>query len=343
MAGCTTKEIIMAEAKKKTTKVKPEAAAKADSKVVKKVKALKEAELIVEAAPVDAEVTADKPAVDKEEPKSEEKAIAKAGKRSAKAVKEAEDKAEKEERKAHASESSTEEMPKKAVKPARSRIERRGKKFRDASKLIEAGKIYNLNDAVALAGKTSNVKFDATVELHVNLNVDPRQADQNIRDSIVLPSGTGKTVRIAVFADDTIKEADISGVETITKALEKGEIAFDILISTPANMPKLGKYARTLGPRGLMPNPKSGTVTNDISKAVSEAKAGRVEYRVDSTGIVHLGIGKVSFTPKQLADNAQAVLTSIKSNKPASVKSNYIKATHLTTTMGPSIKVSTTE
>jgi large subunit ribosomal protein L1 len=270
--------------------------------------------------------------------------LAKAGKRSEKGLKEAEEKQAKEERKAHAAEEKAEdEKPKVAVKPARSRLERRGKKFREAAKLLEAGKVYGLEEAVKLAGKTSAVKFDATVELHINLNVDPRQADQNIRDNLVLPAGTGKSVRIAVFADDDVKGADVSGIETLTKALEKGEMNFDILIATPANMPKLGKYARSLGPRGLMPNPKSGTVTNDIAKAVAEAKAGRVEYRVDSTGIVHLGIGKVSFTPAQLLENAQAVMTSIRNNKPSSVKSNYVKAIHLTTTMGPSITVSTNE
>jgi len=150
-------------------------------------------------------------------------------------------------------------------------------------------------------------------------------------------------VRIAVFADDNIDGADVSGIETITKDLEKGVISFDILISTPANMAKLGKYARLLGPRGLMPNPKSGTVTQDVAKAVQEAKAGRVEYRVDSTGIIHLGVGKVSFGGDKLLENAQAVMASIRGAKPASVKGNYVKAVHVTTTMGPSITVSTNE
>jgi len=196
---------------------------------------------------------------------------------------------------------------------------------------------------LALAIATSPVKFDATVELHVNLNVDPKVADQNVRDNLVLPAGTGRSVRIAVFADDTVKDADVSGVNAIIAALEKGTIDFDILIATPANMPKLGKYARLLGPRGLMPNPKSGTVTTDLDKAVAEAKAGRVEYRVDSTGIVHLGIGKVSFGTDKLMQNFAAVAASIKSNKPASVKSGYVKAVHLSTTMGPSIALALSE
>lgn len=271
------------------------------------------------------------------------KSTAKAGKRSAKALKEAEEKAAKEERKAAKTESEAEPKPKKVVKPARSRLERRGKKYREAAKSIEKDKIYSLSEAVALVVKSSSVKFDATVELHVNLNVDPRHADQNIRDNLVLPAGTGKTVRVAVFADEDVKDADISGVEKITKDLEKGTINFDILIATPANMPKLGKYARVLGPRGLMPNPKSGTVTTDLAKAVEQAKAGRVEYRVDSTGIVHVGAGKVSFKPADLEANLRAILASVKSNKPASVKGTYVKAIYLTTTMGPSIAVAPSE
>lgn len=271
----------------------------------------------------------------------EKKTTAKAGKRSEKALKEAEEKQAKEERKAHASEEAAEaeDKPKQVAKPARSRIERAGKNFRKAAELVEKDKAYSLEEGIALATKTSPVKFDASVELHINLNVDPRHADQNIRDNLVLPAGTGKTVRIAVLDDAKVDGADISGVETVLKALEKGEINFDILISTPANMPKLGKYARVLGPRGLMPNPKSGTVTTDVAKAVAEAKAGRVEYRVDSTGIVHVAVGKVSFGATKLTENARAVIASIKSNKPASVKSNYVKAIHLATTMGPSITV----
>ena len=269
----------------------------------------------------------------------EEPKVAKAGKRSAKALEAAEEKQAKEERKAQTDEEKAESTPKAPVKPARSRLERRGKKFREAAKQLEAGKAYPLDQAVELAAKTSTAKFDATVELHINLGVDPRHADQNIRDNLVLPAGTGKNVRIAVFADEDASGADLSGVEAVTQALDKGDLNFDVLIATPANMPKLGKYARTLGPRGLMPNPKSGTVTTDVAKAIAEAKAGRVEYRVDSTGIVHLGVGKVSFTKAQLLDNVNAVLASIKGNKPSSVKGTYLKSIHLTTTMGPSIAI----
>lgn len=273
----------------------------------------------------------------------EEKATAKAGKRSSKSLKEAEEKQAKEERKAATSEADSEEKPKQPVKLTRPRIERQGKNFRKAADLVEKDKVYSLGEAIELATKTNPTKFDATVELHVNLNVDPRHADQNIRDNLVLPAGTGKKIRVAVFADENTEGADISGVEAVTKLLDKGTFDFDILISTPANMPKLGKYARVLGPRGLMPNPKSGTVTPDVAKAIKEAKAGRVEYRVDSTGIIHLGVGKVSFGAAKLEENMRAVLTSIKANKPNSVKGTYVKTIHITTTMGPSIVVAINE
>jgi large subunit ribosomal protein L1 len=279
-----------------------------------------------------------------EAPESEAK-LAKAGKRSAKAIAETEALEAKEERKAARAEADAEAegKPKQPVKPTRSRLERRSKGYRKAAEQIEAGKVYSLKEAMELATKTSGVKFDASVELHINLGVDPRQADQNIRANLVLPQGTGKTVRIAVFADDKVEGADVSGIEAISKDLEKGVINFDILVATPANMAKLSKYARLLGPRGLMPNPKSGTVTTDVAKAVAEAKAGRVEFRVDSTGIVHLSVGKVSFGGERLLENAAAVMASIRAAKPASVKGNYLKTIHATTTMGPSIPVSTTE
>jgi len=297
-------------------------------KAKKPTEEVNEAELIIEAAPEKTE-------------KTEPETTAKAGKRSAKAIAEVEEKQAKEERKADAAEA--EEKPKQHANPTRSRLERQGKNFRKAAEAIEKGKAYTLVEALELATKTSPVKFDATVELHINLNVDPRHADQNIRDNLVLPAGTGKSVRVAAFADDKVGDADVSGVEQILKDLEKGTINFDILVATPANMPKLGKYARVLGPRGLMPNPKSGTVTTDVAKAVKEAKAGRVEYRVDSTGIVHLGVGKVSFGKDKLEENARAVLTSLKANKPASVKGTYVKAIHMATTMGPSITIATSE
>jgi large subunit ribosomal protein L1 len=284
---------------------------------------------------------------EKDEATSDSNHTAKAGKRSAKAIKEAEELQAKEERKLEAAEEA--EKPKQHANPTRSRLDRQGKKFRDAAKLIEADKAYTLVEAIELAQKTNPAKFDASVELHIRLGVDPRHADQNIRDNLVLPAGTGRKVRVAVFADvddaaaATKAGADIAGNEEFLAQLEKGTLNFDILIATPAMMPKLGKYARVLGPRGLMPNPKSGTVTTDVTKAVTEAKAGRVEYRVDSTGIVHLAVGKVSFSKDDLHKNIQAVLNSIKTNKPASVKGNYVKAAHLSTTMGPSIIIAVSE
>ncbi len=273
------------------------------------------------------------------------KKTAKAGKRSLKGIEEAEAKTEKLEHQKHRDEDDADakEKPKQHSNPTRSRLLRRSKGYRKSAELVEVGKVYTLKEAMELATKTSSVKFDASVELHVNLGVDPRQADQNIRTNLVLPQGTGKNIRVAVFADEKAEGADLSGLEVITKELEKGTINFDVLISTPANMAKLGKYARLLGPRGLMPNPKSGTVTADVAKAVKEAKAGKVEFRVDSTGIVHLAIGKVSFGTAKLIENAQAVMNSIRAAKPASVKGNYVKAVHATTTMGPSITVSVTE
>ncbi|MBX4190471.1 50S ribosomal protein L1 [Candidatus Saccharibacteria bacterium] len=323
----------MAQAKKAAKSSKPEA----ESKKIKetKEKQVKHGEIVAEAvAPEKA-------------PKAEievEKVTAKAGKRSAKSQKEVEEKQAKETRKAK---TSTEVAPSKPVaKQPRTKTERAGKKYREAIKLIDKSKTYPLADAVDLATKTSTTKFDASVELHVNLGVDPRQADQNVRDNVVLPAGTGKTVRIAVLAedDDAAKAktagAGITGVDEIFAKLDKEELDFDVLIATPALMPRLGKYARLLGPRGLMPNPKSGTVSQDPAAAVTEAKAGKVEYRVDQSGIVHLSIGKVSFGAEKLVQNAEAVLASIRAAKPASLKGIYIKSIYLTSTMGPSIKVS---
>lgn len=315
-----------------------------EAKKKTKAKAV-ETEVVEEPVVVEAtEVAEETP---QEETETMEKATAKAGKRSAKALKEADEKLAKEERKAEAAEA--DEAPKKIVTPTRSRLERKGKKFRKIAEQIEKDKIYGLGEALELAVKTNPAKFDASVELHINLNVDPRHADQNVRDNLVLPAGTGKTIRVAVFADADGSAsgkkagADITGEEDVLKLLDKGQFDFDILIATPSHMPKLGKYARLLGPRGLMPNPKSGTVTTDVVKAVTEAKAGRVEYRVDSTGIIHLSIGKVSFGRAKLEENARAVLTSIRSNKPASVKGTYVKTMHLATTMGPSIVIEPNE
>lgn len=280
---------------------------------------------------------------------AEEKKTAKAGKRSEKGLAEAEAKAAKKEAQVHREEESEGETKPKQPQRVTSKLERKAKGYRKVSEQLEKGKVYNLKEALDLAVKTSYVKFDATVELHINLGVDPRQADQNLRDTLQLPAGTGKTVRVAVFADvDDVAAAkkagaDIAGGEEFLQQLDKGKFDFDVLIATPTMMAKLGKYARTLGPKGLMPNPKSGTVTTDVAKAVTEAKAGRVEYRVDGTGIVHLGVGKVSFGADKLQQNVRAVFASIKQNKPTTLKGAYVEAIHITTTMGPSLKVDISE
>lgn len=279
-----------------------------------------------------------------------EKTFTKAGKRSAKAVAEAEAKVEKELRKEAGDTSpvdgSEEAHVKKGPKPVtRPIIERRGKNYRKVAESIEAGKLYSLDEAVKLAAETSPVKFDASVEVHVRLNVDPRQADQNIRTTVSLPHGTGKTIRVAVFAPEADHKAaqaagaDIVGDDTFIAQLDKELIDFDILVATPQYMPKLGKYARLLGPRGLMPNPKSGTVATDVAKAVKEAKAGKVEYRVDKQAVVHLGIGKVSFGAEKLAENAKSFFESLQSQKPTSLKGGYVKSITVTSTMGPGVKV----
>lgn len=280
----------------------------------------------------------------------DDKPAAKAGKRSEKAQAEVAEKIEKEARKEEGDTSPQSDEAEARVKRGaapivRPRSERRGKAYRKVAELVEKDKVYSLTDALDLAVKTNPSKFDASVELHVRLGVDPRQADQNIRATVGLPNGSGKTIRIAVFAPEAdhaaakAAGADVVGDESFLKQLDKEEINFDTLVATPAYMAKLGKYARLLGPRGLMPNPKSGTVAADVAKAVSEAKAGKVEYRVDKQAIVHVAIGKVSFGADKLAVNATAFLDSLKSQKPSSLKGNYVKSTSVTTTMGPGIKV----
>ncbi len=284
-----------------------------------------------------------------EEVATEDAPVAKAGKRSAKAIAEADAKAEKEARKEAGDTSSQgeeEENIKKGPKPVtRPVIERRGKNYRKVAEKVEADKLYKLEDAIALAAETNPAKFDASVEVHVRLNVDPRQADQNIRATVSLPNGTGKKIRVAVFAPEAdhaaAKEAgaDVIGDETFLAQLDKEVLDFDVLVATPQYMPKLGKYARQLGPRGLMPNPKSGTVATDVAKAVSEAKAGKVEYRVDKQAIVHLSVGKVSFGADKLNENAKSFFESLTSQKPSSIKGGYVKSITVTTSMGPGIKV----
>ena len=285
---------------------------------------------------------------------SERKAeTAKAGKRSEKAALEAEAKAEKEARKEaqDTTPQSDEAVAHSKRGPApkvRARHERKGKKYRTAYAKIEQGKAYPLAEAIKLAVETNVASFDASVEVHVVLGVDPRQADQNIRTTVSLPHGTGKTLRVAALvptedaAAATKAGADIAGEEAVVDLLDAGKLDFDVLVATPQMMPKLGKYARLLGPRGMMPNPKSGTVSTNVAQAVKDAKGGKVEYRVDKQAIVHLGVGRVSFGDAKLTDNAKAFFASLMSVKPSSIKGTYVQSVHPATTMGPGIKLDPT-
>ena len=285
-----------------------------------------------------------------EEVKVEKEVTAKAGKRSAKSLAEAETKAEKEARKQAGDttpqEGAEEAAIKKGPKPVtRARLVRRGKAYREAAKKIDVSKLHTVKEAAELATQTNPAKFDASVEVHARLGVDPRQADQNIRATVQLPHGTGKKITVAVFAPeaelDAAKKAgaDITGDENFLKQLEKEVLDFDVLIATPQYVPKLAKFARLLGPRGLMPNPKAGTVTTNLSKAVKDAKTGKVEYRIDKQSIVHLGVGKVSFGTDKLTENIEAFLQNLNSHKPSSLKGAYVKSLTITTTQGPAIKV----
>ena len=304
----------------------------------------KKADSVAAEAPVEEVKAVETPVEEAPVAETEEK-FAKAGKKSKKHVEEVKAEEERQARKAEAKKAEAVEKPKGEAPKVRPLIERRGKKYQEAYKKIDRTKAYSLEEAIKLAVETNPAKFDATVEAHVRLGVDPRQADQNIRTTVVLPNGNGKTVKVAVFAPlDEAKKAkaagaDIAEDEEFLKQLDKGEINFDVLISTPAYMPKLGKYARVLGPKGLMPNPKAGTVTTDIEKAVKEAKAGKVEYRVDKQSIVHIGLGKTNFDQKALLENANVFFDSLKAQKPASIKGSYVKSVYITTTMGPSILV----
>ena len=225
-------------------------------------------------------------------------------------------------------------------------MKQRGKKYVEALGKIEKGKAYTKEEAVKLAKETSISKFDGSVEVAVRLNLDTKKADQQLRGAIVLPHGTGKTKKVLVIAKgDNAKKAEEAGadyvgdVDMLEKIEKENWFDFDVMIATPDMMPLLGKLGRVLGPKGLMPNPKTGTVTTDVAKAVSEVKAGRVEYRTDSFGNVHGIIGKVSFTEEQLLDNLNAFMATIMKVKPASVKGDYIKNIAITTTMGSGIKI----
>jgi large subunit ribosomal protein L1 len=220
------------------------------------------------------------------------------------------------------------------------------KNLRNAKATLEVGMYYSIQEAVRLVKSLSYEKFDATVELAVRLNVDPRQADQNIRGAVSLPHGTGKTVRVLAFVQgDKVKEAkdagaDLIGDDDIIQKIEKGVIEFDAVIATPDMMGKIASLGRALGPRGLMPNPKTGTVTNDIAKAVSEVKSGKIEYRNDKVGNVQVPVGKVSFSEQQLVENAKAVYDQLIKVRPSTVKGLYVLNAAMSSTMGPGVKIS---
>jgi len=220
-----------------------------------------------------------------------------------------------------------------------------GKSYRAALAKLDRSQRYLLEDGVRLVKKTARAKFDETVEMAVRLGVDPRQADQNVRGTVSLPHGMGKTVRVLAFAKgEKEKEAqeagaDFVGGEDLIKKISEGWFDFDKTVATPDMMAVVGRIGKVLGPRGLMPNPRTGTVTVDIGKAVKEIKAGKLEFRVDKAGIVHVPFGKVSFNPEQLIGNAKAVLASILRAKPASAKGNYVRGVTVSTTMGPGIKI----
>ena len=222
----------------------------------------------------------------------------------------------------------------------------RGKKYQESAKLVDKAKLYDVEEALDLATKTAKAKFDETVELHAKLGVDSRHADQQVRGAIVLPHGTGKTAKVLVFAkgpksDEALAAgADYVGeMELCTKIQEENWFDFDVVVATPDMMGVVGRLGRVLGPKGLMPNPKAGTVTMDVTKAVNDIKAGKIEYRLDKTNIIHVPVGKASFTDEQLSDNFQSLMGAIIKAKPSAAKGQYLRSVVVSTTMGPGIKL----
>jgi len=225
---------------------------------------------------------------------------------------------------------------------------KRGKKYAEAAKLIDRAVFYDADAAIGLVKKTAVAKFDETVEAHIRLGVDGRHADQQVRGAVVLPHGTGKTVKVLVFAKgDKLTEAEaagadhVGGEELVPKIQNEGWIDFDVVVATPDMMGVVGRLGRVLGPKGLMPNPKAGTVTMDVAKAVKEIKAGKIEYRLDKTNIIHVPLGKASFSEDQLADNFQTLIGAINKAKPSAAKGQYLKSVTLSSTMGPGVKLNT--
>ena len=225
-----------------------------------------------------------------------------------------------------------------------------GKKYSDSIKLVEKNRLYDPAEAVALACQTSKAKFDETIELHIRLGVDSRHADQQVRGAVVLPNGTGKTRRVLVFTKDAKVEdakaagADyVGGMDLVEKITKENWFEFDVVVASPDMMGIVGRLGKVLGPKGLMPSPKAGTVTNDVAKAVTEAKAGKIEYRLDKTNIIHCPIGKVSFGAEKLVENMDALMNAVVKAKPAAAKGQYIKSCTVVSTMGPGVKVNTSK
>ena len=225
-----------------------------------------------------------------------------------------------------------------------------GKRYSEAAKLIEKTKTYDLEEAVALVKKTASAKFDETIEAHFRLGVDGRHADQQVRGAVVLPHGTGKTVKVLVFAKgNKVDEALAAGAdyaggdELVPKIQNEGWLDFDVVVATPDMMGVVGRLGRVLGPKGLMPNPKAGTVTMDVTKAINDIKAGKIEYRLDKSHIIHVPIGKASFTEEQLTDNFQTLIDAVVKAKPAAAKGQYIKSLVVASTMGPGVKLNVTK
>jgi len=223
---------------------------------------------------------------------------------------------------------------------------KKGKRYEEAAKLVDSSKLYEVKEAFDIIEKMPKPKFDETFELHVKLGVDSKHADQQVRGTVVLPHGTGKSLRVLVFAKgDKAKEAEAAGAdfvgaeELVPKIEKENWFDYDVIVATPDMMGVIGRLGKVLGPKGLMPNPKSGTVTMDVTKAISEIKSGKVEYRLDKTNIIHLGMGKVSFGAEKLAENYQALMDAIIKAKPAAAKGQYIKSVAVTTTMGPSVYI----
>ncbi len=227
---------------------------------------------------------------------------------------------------------------------------KRGKKYNEAVKSFDKTAQYDVNDAVKYVKQVATAKFDETIEAHIRLGVDGRHADQQVRGAVVLPHGTGKTVRVLVFAKgDKLAEAEAAGAdfvggdELIPKIQNENWFEFDVVVATPDMMGVVGRLGRVLGPKGLMPNPKAGTVTMDVAKAVADIKAGKIEYRLDKTNIIHVPMGKASFTEEQLADNFQALIGAINKAKPAAAKGQYLKSVTIAPTMGPGVKLNTSK